>query len=218
MIGHSLWVPLQGDIMDRVNLPFFYELGGVLKQFADFPMVTQTNRVNCIIASFSVQTTIRVLLDTYPTLTVCRDLGEQLLVDIDGLHAYFRDATPEQRDAEDPTTDYRYNRVVNNAREFQTVLSAELSTFGAYQISPKGIYSTSALIDKAEEGFSDEVRTVLSHLASQTLDDTNQAGRCLALDLATASGFHIMRALETVLKAYRNSFGAIGKGEVGALI
>jgi len=198
--------------MDRVNLPFFYELGWALRQYAQFPVVNHTNRVDCVIASLSVRPPVRMLLDSYPALTVCRSLGEQLIFDIDALFASFRDATPEQRDAEDPTIDFRYNNSIGKAREFQTVLTAELTTFGAYQVSQKGIYSTSDLIDNAQEVFGAEIKATLAAQANQALDDTNQAGRCLALDLPTASGFHIMRALETVLKQYRDEFGAATKG------
>ncbi len=198
--------------MDRVNLPFFLELGATLRLLADFPLVTNSNRVDCIITGLRVAGVVRILLDAYPEIRVCRGSGLKLLGDIESLMTFYRESSQEQRDAEDVVTDIQYNGIVSQAREFQTVLSAELSTLEAYQVSPKGIYSTSALVDHAEDGFSDEVRVVLNNQAKQTIEDTNQAGRCLALDLPTASGFHIMRAAETVLKAYRVSFGATTRG------
>lgn len=83
------------------------------------------------------------------------------------------------------------------------MLIAELQTFAAYQVSQKGIYSTADLVDRAENVFAEDVRSLIGQTAR---DDVNQAGRCLALDLPTASGFHIMRATETVLKAYGKQF------------
>ena len=212
MIGHNLWVRLQGDVMDRVNLPFFLDFGATLKLLVDFPKVTHINRVECILAGLRLKNVVEILLKSYPDLTVCRGSGMKLGADIDNLMKSYQESSPEERVAEDLVIDFPYNAMIAQAREFQTVLTAELSTLEAYQVSPKGIYSTSALIDHAENALSDEVKVVLNNQAKQTIDDTNQAGRCLALDLPTASGFHIMRAVETVLKAYRVSFGASMRG------
>jgi hypothetical protein len=84
-------------------------------------------------------------------------------------------------------------------KEFEPVLAAECQALDTYVVSKKGIYSTPDLIDHADEMFSRPVREVLSDGA---ITDIREAGRCLAFDLHTASGFHIIRATETVIHRY----------------
>ncbi len=85
------------------------------------------------------------------------------------------------------------------ATDFETVFAAELETTDTYYVSQKGIYSTNDLIERAEHAFTPDVQAELS---PQAISDIRQAGKCLAFDLDTASGFHIMRATETLIHRY----------------
>lgn len=89
--------------------------------------------------------------------------------------------------------------ITNSLREFQIVWQTELGKMDTYFISQKGIYSTSDLIERADNVLPAEIIQMLS---DSIRADIKQAGRCLAFDLATASGFHIMRALEGVLRDF----------------
>jgi len=89
--------------------------------------------------------------------------------------------------------------ITNSLREFQIVLQTELSKMDTYFISQKGIFSTSDLIERADNVLPAEIADVL---LESVRSDLRQAGRCLAFDLATATGFHIMRALEGVLRDF----------------
>jgi hypothetical protein len=91
-------------------------------------------------------------------------------------------------------------------REFRAVLAAELGTTDAYFISKKGIYSTNDLIERADNALSTALRTFVP---SQALLDFREAGKCLAFDLFTATGFHILRATDSTLRAYYARF--VGK-------
>lgn len=92
-----------------------------------------------------------------------------------------------------------HHSVVTAAREFEVVFAAELETTDTYYVSEKGIYSTNRLIESAERVFSADV---LAELSPQAIFDIQQAGKCLAFDLDTASGFHIVRASETMIHKY----------------
>jgi hypothetical protein len=89
--------------------------------------------------------------------------------------------------------------ITNSLKEFQIVWQTELGKMDTYFISQKGIYSTSDLIERADNVLPAEIIKVLSE---SIRSDIKQAGRCLAFDLATAAGFHIMRALEGVLRDF----------------
>jgi hypothetical protein len=91
----------------------------------------------------------------------------------------------------------RYN-VVESAKEFETVLRTELNNADTYFVDPKGTHKTSVLLTQAS-------REIPSHLLAdipEITDDINQAGRCLLFDNSTAVGFHLMRAVETVIYRY----------------
>jgi hypothetical protein len=68
-----------------------------------------------------------------------------------------------------------------------------------YLISQKGSYKTSDLIERAEIIFPEHIRFALPEL---TIIDIQQAGRCVALDTPTGAGFHLMRAIESVMAMY----------------
>ena len=98
--------------------------------------------------------------------------------------------------AVDPAEASRFSHAV---REFETVFSAELQALTAYVVSQKGIFSTPDLVERAEHILPEAVRKLLP---SQAMTDLRQAGRCLAFDLPTAAGFHLLRATEAVIRAY----------------
>jgi len=89
--------------------------------------------------------------------------------------------------------------IKNSLREFQIVWQTELGKMDTYYISQKGIYSTSDLIERADNVLPIEIADTLPE---PIRFDLRQAGRCLAFDLATAAAFHIMRALEGVLRDF----------------
>lgn len=82
--------------------------------------------------------------------------------------------------------------------KFENNLEAEYSSKDLFIVSPKGIYSTSDLIDNAEQMFSKEFQERMP----QAIRDIKEAGRCIAFEVPTAAAFHIFRAVESVAKDY----------------
>jgi hypothetical protein len=92
------------------------------------------------------------------------------------------------------------NPIRTAAKEFETVLKAELNGWDAFFVSQKGAYSTADLINQAETMLpSEAARTLLS---AESKEDIRQAGRCLAFNLGTAAAFHMVRATETFIWKY----------------
>jgi hypothetical protein len=94
---------------------------------------------------------------------------------------------------------FQINFLSQKAKDFETVLANELPGLATYVVSPKGIFSTDDLISHAEMHVPEGCRTVLSDKAKE---DIQQAGKCLAFELATASAFHIWRAVESIMDLY----------------
>ncbi|MEQ1886984.1 MAG: hypothetical protein ABL967_18120 [Bryobacteraceae bacterium] len=89
--------------------------------------------------------------------------------------------------------------IKSSANKFETILAAELQGANTYSVLQKGIYSTSDLIDRAANALGIATMSVIEQTAQA---DFGAAGRCLAFELPTACGFHVMRATESVLRQY----------------
>jgi hypothetical protein len=84
--------------------------------------------------------------------------------------------------------------VVSSIKRFETVLSNDMPEMSTFAVNQIGIFRTDALIDKAYMQISEPLRDYLMDLAR---DDINEAGKCLAFRVSTASAFHLSRAIET---------------------
>jgi hypothetical protein len=89
--------------------------------------------------------------------------------------------------------------ITNSLSTFETVFSAELQTLDTYFVMQKLAYSTHDLIENGEKVFPADI---LLKLPSDIIEDVRQAGRCIAFELHTAAGYHIMRAAEKTLRIY----------------
>lgn len=97
---------------------------------------------------------------------------------------------------------------VEASYHFRTLLSAfilefereerHLNIFGLYDI---GTHSTTKLLEHAHRNLPSDVR---SRLTPEVIADFDEAGRCLAFDRPTATGFHVLRAVEPLILAYHN--------------
>lgn len=191
-------VPSGGVTMEKISLPFFYQLGSQLKPLTEYE-VRADNRVQIFIACVFVKGNIRLLLDQFTTLTVCRTAGEELINAIGNIEKWWKETAPDDMSKPNYSVDAEFRQVVNKAKEFQVVLSAELQTLATYHVTQKGIYSTTDLIERAENILP---RPVLVKMSPQVIEEIKQSGRCLAFDSATASAFHILRATEALMHQY----------------
>jgi hypothetical protein len=90
--------------------------------------------------------------------------------------------------------------VVRSALDsFTHVFKAECRDNETYFIEQKAIYHTASLVSRA----SDKIHaTIRPYIASQAMQEIDEAGRCFAVDGYTACGFHALRGLEIVMEDY----------------
>jgi len=184
--------------MEKINLPFFYQLGSELNPLTQFKY-DNTKRLDALIATAGVRTSVSTLLSSFPVLHVCRDAGTQLLDAIQQAWDWFRNVDKDKLSENDLAADRKFEKIIDKAKEFETVLSAELRALAAYHVTQKGIYSTTDLIDRAENILPESILPKVSQLVK---DEIKQSGRCLAFDSGTACAFHIMRAVEMIMHEY----------------
>ena len=191
-------IPLGGVPMERINPVFFYALGASLTPLTKLESTAST-RVDIWIASLDADPIVRSLLEFYSALTVCRLTGGELINAITEVGNWIHKTPGKEWEKEDRSADLKFRQVIDKAKEFQTVLSAELQTLATYHVTQKGIYSTTGLIEEAEKSLPEPV---LKKINADIVEEIRESGKCLAFDCATGSCFHIMRATEVVMHEY----------------
>jgi len=192
--------------MDKINLPFFYKLGAQLNPFVKMK-IEPKNRINLVLAALPVRDSINGLLAWSGGLSVCRPSATAFLTATEEVLKWWRTTKPEDTVKPDYAVDSKLRVLIDKAKTFETVLCEELVMSSAYSASKKGIYSTSDLIEQADKVFP---ISILGKLSEDIVWEIKEAGKCLAFDIPTASGFHMIRATERVMHEY---YVAVGNPE-----
>lgn len=188
-----------GDLMQPISLPYIYGLSGALKPLNSIARDSPLKDSLWIL--FNAENELGAFLygSVYSAaLKATAKPGETLLQAIKKLTA-------------DPNKDRLLHfidtySVTSALNEFETVLTAEMNVCNAYFVTKKRGYDVSDLIGNAETLFP----YALVAKVPEAVPDIQQAGKCIAFEIPTAAGFHLMRALELVLRLY---FDVVGKGE-----
>ena len=178
--------------MQRISLSFFYGLGAVMR-----PIDALEGGMKLSDAWSSIYTAeqdLRNLLQTdwfAPAVKNAVAPGWTL-------HSRLKTLISRE-DFDDGELQFLEVYQTNNAlKELETILRAELSNADAYFVTRKAGYDSSLLVENAELIFP----AALGLKVPYAIADIRSAGRCLAFELSTAAGFHIFRAVETVLRSY----------------
>ena len=81
---------------------------------------------------------------------------------------------------------------------FRTVLEAEFQLSPLYLVTARRGYDIASLLEQAEVIFPPD----LIEKVPDVRFDLREAGKCIAFNLGTGAGFHLLRALETVICCY----------------
>lgn len=186
---------MRGNSMQRINGHRFYDLA--LRVHPLLEIKAESPLKDSFWTLWEAREALLQLFAQMP-LRVCSSPAQKLVNGIDTLLP--RDwAEAIKKLPGDELVGYPAFVIVDGAREFETVLDAELQSLDTYLVSQKGTHSTPDLIERAEIMFPERVR---QRLPGPAIADIRQAGRCLALDNYTASAFHILRAVESVMAVY----------------
>ena len=92
------------------------------------------------------------------------------------------------------------------AKHFQTLFLADCQEFDLFYFPQIEAYSTKSLLEDGSLLFPEAERAkIRAPRYADVLADVNDASTCLAAGLWTASGFHIARATERLMRMYSNS-------------
>lgn len=185
--------------MQRINLAYFYDLGAAMRPLSG--LKPDQTLSECWVMLYEAERQLGFLMDSSllsPAIRSSYETGQKLRSALKTLTA---------------TTDWTKKLGMNEvysvtsaAKDFQTIVRAELGISDAYFVSRKAAYDTLALVQNAEAMFSPD----LPSKVKEAIPEIREAGKCLAYELSTAAGFHLFRALELVLRSY---WAVVAKGK-----
>jgi len=184
--------------VERINQFAFLDLGKKLHAVA----TAQDNAIvsDRVFAVLNAKAALKDLLAGNPVpLGVSRAKAEALSKTIDSMISGHMAKDGGGINWEPEIPDWRWHSVTTAVTAFETVFSEEMREADTYRVPARGIYSTSKLIDAADETFPEELRPIIPE---KTRSDWCAAGRCLAFNLLSASGFHVARAVEGTVESY----------------
>ena len=188
LLGQPLFLPLENTDMQKINAYGLFSLGRFLGPIYTVRRGDATGDLTeRIIFASAMLGVVSATASPMMPLTSCVPMAKRL-------EKHLREG---ERPAIQELSEYDVESIKGNLTRFEGALQSELAESPIYFVPPRGIYNTTALIDKAETVFS---QSVLDRLPSEAIADLRQAGRALAFDLPTASGFHGCRATEAVIK------------------
>lgn len=190
-----------GVAVQRVNVNQFYVLGGVLHPLESIEEGKKLK--DCYYTLYSAQAWLEYLLaDQVVPLGVARPACQNLLVIVKKI---LQPDVPPVPPATTPSLNMEKEinpmdayTISNALKTFETVLAAQLQSLSTYFASRKLAYETPLLIEEAETLLPDSVRVEVP----EAISDIQQAGKCIAFEIPTAAGFHIIRATEAVIRKY----------------
>jgi hypothetical protein len=187
-----------GGNMIRISLSFFYGLGASVRLL---PSISAGQKLSDVwITAWTARAELSNLLSAAwfaPAMKAAIGPGNTLLTSLS--------AIIDRSDFDEQITFPEASAITGAYNHFDTVLKSELLVADAYFVTSKFGYDTTTLIGNAENHFPAELPTK----SPESIGDLREAGKCLAFELSTAAGFHVLRATESVVRSY---WTAVSKG------
>ena len=205
-------------VMDRINQYSFYDFGKTVGQMAEHTG-DQVDSYDILLNLITIRSKFQALLEKgVPySISISRNRADDVLSIVNTL---YMDSTTITDASGDKTfawparstnliDGWRIKQLVSALDRFETVFAEEMREAAVYSIPKRGIFSTDLLLNDAVQSFP---VAILGLLPEKTKNDWKAAGRCMALSLFSASGFHVARAVEGTIEAYYQAYsGKPGK-------
>jgi hypothetical protein len=191
-------IPLcEGSLMERINLAYWYHFGWTISElytilFADYPL-TDTKWT-------ALDRTVELL---HGFLALPSE-HYQLLKSQQAAAEFLESLSPfVQMRGVDKVLDANEGKAMLDAiNKFVNVFRFDMEDRHVYLATGIGAYSIPKLIENADSHLSVLAQKSISY---ETRSDFFFAGKCLAFDLYTASGFHALRSVEDMARTYHKA-------------
>lgn len=177
--------------MNRVNVFSFYKLGELLQCVKETNFSTAGTE-ELLILGRAKACLIDFLRSVEAGLRRSKGSAGNVLEKLNKLEA----ALLEER----IIADHEIDGLCEAVEDFGVILESESrDALRVFAVLPKDVCDTAKLVDHAEDVLGEKT---LPALPGVIRNDVNLAGRCLAFELWTATGFHAMRAVEAMCREY----------------
>jgi hypothetical protein len=195
--------------VERINPFAFYDLSHTFLKLATIPEKTSVS--GAFIEVISAHNAALELIQGKPlALGTSKASAENLATAIQAImdrHFWTTDEKGQRTIRFPPDNVVFASWEINSFKQaletFETVFREEMREAATYYVPRRGIFYTPALVDTADESFPAELRLFVPQ---KSREDWRSAGRCLAFNLLSASGFHVARAVEGTLELYYEKF------------
>lgn len=195
--------------MKRVNLVEYFKLAEALTTGKRATSVDKNKGGNIWVSVFALPAKLRSFISDDNGFSASKHVAKELIAEIDSWisrHLYTDDSPPQllSEKLDEDFHGWQYNDISTKIDAFNSVFEAECRDVDVYSVGQISIYRTSALVTAGAGIIPGDIQ---SDISTETLEEFNSAGKCLAFDLPTACGFHALRGLELVMDDYLVSFG-----------
>lgn len=205
--------------MKSIDLMAFYELGQAMARVQNLPDETcQAGQFYFTMVSLRASVSALMsgkLMDAGVVRVPAKDLIDRFA---NLSKKYFTTEDGKFRFPKDEVVleSWEMSGVKGYVERLEHVLSAQAKMASTYHANKIGIFDTGDLVENGEKVFPE---AVLDKVNPAALAEYRAAGRALAFEMPTASGFHVARAVEIQLRDYRNSIIPTNAGRtMGAMI
>ncbi len=201
--GFDDWVSFSvGDTgMNRINCYSFYALGKLVGRLMS--LKPESQHIEIYMIAMRADAALRRLSNSDLPLPATEEAAKGFLQGLGVLNSLFEKEENENVSVLPSQLEMVFLGISKSLEALENVMSVELVRAPIYSVPLRGVFNTESLLDSADDVFGD----IKDKVPEDAKADTRQAGRSLAFDLSTAAGFHIARALETVLVITMNAFG-----------
>lgn len=182
--------------MNKVNQFAFYEFGAAFSQIRELKAGSEV--ADLILAVWSAeQAILKFLVESRHVSLRLSTLSLQKLQK--ELGAISEKANKDGFEWDRKVGQYELDPLRRLLTEFEAVFATEAQALDVFSIQQKQAYSMTTLIEHVEEVLPESIRASLSDF---TISEIREATKCIAFDLPTAGGFHLLRGLESALRDY----------------
>lgn len=179
--------------MVRISLQYVWLLSEQLEGFSRLGFSEGDTVLDLVVQTSAGDYALRGLLQGSvfsPQLRSSRPSGIELLRLLEGFSG--------RENWNTPIHPWEVQSIKNAYAPFKIALLAELATLPSYFVTQKGSHDTLTLLDQPSLMFPDDLQTKVP----EAMFDVSEAGKAICYELATACGFHVFRATESVLRRY----------------
>lgn len=190
---------LDNSNMEKINQYTFYEFGRWIAKMQGFKEGAST--VDVLVGTLNTLKAIRFFLAD--TSSVPLRLSKRSLEKVQAELEKWGNADLDFEKSIEEDELSLINEAINT---FETIFHSEAQELEVFAIPQKLAYSTTTLVDHGEEVLPESIRNQVSDF---TKNELRQAAGCIAFDLPTAAGFHLLRGLESSVRDY---YDKVSKG------